>query len=505
MSHAGMSFPQLRVEARRALGNPDLQLAVKRATAKFHTGRIQELSELPDVDAMRDHFKQIRAATLAHLADHLETFERRAREAGAQVHWARDAAEANAIVIDLIRQHGETMVVKSKSMATEETRLNDALLEAGITPVETDLGEWIIQLAGEPPSHIVGPALHKTRQQVAELLSREVGRELSPDDIPGMTEAARGVLREKFLRAKIGISGANIGIAETGSIVLVTNEGNGRMVTSATQVHIAVMGIEKLTPTWDDAAVWVSLLARSGTGQPLSIYTNVITGPARPGDPDGPREVHIVLLDNGRSRLLGTTYEEVLQCIRCGACLNICPVYQSISGHAYGSPYSGPIGAVISPLLFGLEEYHALPHASSLCGACKYVCPARIDLPRMLLALRADLVKQDIIGGTERLIEESIAELLAHQRLFNGLTDLGRVGQIPLARGGALALPTALNPAGERSLPCLAPRSFHEIWPELAGPGEAQPSRYPPRRLILAALLVGLLILLRTLFRREEH
>ncbi len=392
------TFPEFRERAIKAIGDPQLQRAIDGATLNFRTGRETALAELPDADALRDHFKAIRSATLARLADHLETFERQATAAGAIVHWARDAAEARDIVIGIARQHGVDLAVKSKSMATEEIHLNRALDEAGITPVETDLGEWIIQLAGETPSHIVGPALHKTREQVADLFSREVGRPLPPDDIPGLTAEARRILREKFLAAGIGISGANLGVAETGSIVLVTNEGNGRLVTSAPPVHVAVMGIEKIAPTWDDAAVWLQLLARSSTGQPLSIYTTAITGPARADDPDGPREVHIVLLDNGRSRQLGTQYEEVLQCIRCGACLNICPVYQEVGGHSYGHAYSGPIGAVLVPVMFGLEEHAALPHASSLCGACLDVCPARIDLPRMLLALRAEEAERHQIG-----------------------------------------------------------------------------------------------------------
>jgi L-lactate dehydrogenase complex protein LldF len=352
-------------------------------------------------------------------------------------------------------------------MATEEIHLNHALSDAGITPVETDLGEWIIQLAGEPPSHIIGPALHKTRDQVAELLSREIGRPLDPDDIPAMTAEARIALREKFLAAGLGISGANLGVAETGSIVLVTNEGNGRLTTSAPPVHIAVMGIEKIAPTWDDAAVWLSLLGRSATGQPLSIYTSTITGPARPDDPDGPREMHIILLDNGRSRQIGTPYEEVLQCIRCGACLNVCPVYQEVGGHTYGSPYSGPIGAVIMPLLYGLHEHEALPQASSLCGACLDVCPVRINLPRMLLQLRTEEVQQRIMPWYERWGEEIIGVVLSHTRLYRTLTGIARVFQRPLVRRGSLRLPRRLNPAGERDLPALAPRSFRALWKDI--------------------------------------
>ncbi|HML24910.1 MAG TPA: LutB/LldF family L-lactate oxidation iron-sulfur protein [Aggregatilinea sp.] len=469
--NVGATFPQFRTQAIRAIHDPMLQRAIDGATLNFRTGRASALEELPDADVLRDHFKTIRSSTLARLADHLETFERNATAAGAQVHWARDAAEARGIVLSIARDHGADLVVKSKSMASEEIHLNQALAAAGIDPVETDLGEWIIQLAGETPAHIVGPALHKTREQVAELFSQEAGRVMPPDDIPGMTELARGILREKFLAAGIGISGGNIAVAETGTVVLVTNEGNGRLVTSAPPVHIAVVGIEKVAPTWDDAAAWLQLLARSATGQPLSIYTTAITGPARADDPDGPQEVHVVFLDNGRSRQLGTQYEEVLQCIRCGACLNACPVYQEVGGHTYGHPYSGPIGAVLVPLMFGLEEYAALPHASSLCGACLEACPARIDIPRMLLALRAEEVQRHVVSRPEHFVESAAATVMAHPRLYRTFTALGRFFQRPFVRKGGLRPPGPLNLGGDRALPALAKRSFRAQWSELEREG----------------------------------
>jgi L-lactate dehydrogenase complex protein LldF len=458
------TFREFRADAALALADPRLQQALEGATANFYEGRIQALAALPDAEALRDHFKAIRSATLAHLADHLETFEGQARAAGAQVHWARGPAEAVHIATDIAARHGVQTAVKSKSMVSEEIHLNRALRAVGITPVETDLGEWIIQLAGDPPSHIIAPAIHKTRQECAELFSREAGRQLSPDNIPELTAEARRLLREQFLAAGLGISGVNIAVAESGSVVLVTNEGNGRMVTSLPPVHIAIMGIEKLVPTWDDAAVWLSLLARSATGQPLSVYTTMITGPARPGDPDGPQEVHIIILDNKRSEMVGTAYEEALQCIRCGACLNACPVYKEAGGHSYGSPYSGPIGAVISPLLFGMEQYAALPHASSLCGACLEVCPARIDLPRMLLALRTQEVEADLPPWWERTLERAVAARFARLGPFRWLARLGRLFQTPFARNGWLRLPKRLNPAGSRRLPALARRSFRDRW-----------------------------------------
>jgi L-lactate dehydrogenase complex protein LldF len=457
------TFPQFRSRARRGILDEHLQQALDHTTEIYRTGRVEALGKLLDSEALRDHLKAIRSSTLARLAEHLETFERQALAAGAQVHWAHDGTEANGMLIDIARRHGVKMAVKSKSMVSEEIRTNAALAEAGIKPVETDLGEWIIQLAGEAPSHIVCPAIHKTRQQVAELFSRELNRPVSTE-IPALTNEARQTLREKFLAAGLGISGANMAVAETGSIVLVTNEGNGRMVTSLPPVHVAVVGIEKLVPTWADAAVWLELLARSATGQPLSVYTSVITGPARPDDPDGPQEVHVILLDNHRSDQIGTAYEEVLQCIRCGACLSVCPVYREVGGHTYGSPYSGPIGAVVSPLLFGLEGFEALPHASTLCGACLEVCPVRIDLPRMLLELRSQEVGERILPWYDRVVERLAASLLASSRRWSLLADLARRLVRPISRNGSLRLPGRLNPAQPRNLPTLSRRSFRAVW-----------------------------------------
>ncbi len=461
MSAQGSSFRQFRQSATIAIEDVRLQGALSGATGRFAAARAAALADVPEVEAMRDHLKAIRAATLANLAEHLATFERNAEASGAQVHWARDGAEASRIVLEIARRHEARLVAKSKSMVTEEIGLNQALLDSGIEPVETDLGEWIIQLAAEPPYHIIAPAIHKTRAQVADLFHEVTGEPMA-DDIPHLTAVARRLLRQKFLSADVGVSGANLAVAETGSVVLVTNEGNGRMVTSLPRVHVAVLGIEKIAPTWDEAAVWLSLLARSATGQPLSIYTTAITGPARPADPDGPEEVHVVLVDNGRSHLLNTHYEEVLQCLRCGACLNVCPVYRAAGGHAYGSPYSGPIGAVISPLLFGLAEYEALPHASSLCGACKDVCPVRIDLPRMLLQLRADEVAQGILPAPETLAERAAAALMSHAGLWEAGMRLLRWGQRPFLHNDHLQLP--LNLAGERQLPTLPPKSFRQMW-----------------------------------------
>ncbi len=455
---AVVNFHTFRQAAVQAIEDSHLQQALAGATGKFRTGREHALAEFPDADAVRDHLKAIRSATIARLADHLEVFERNAQAAGAVVHWAETGDEAVRIVLDIARQHGARLAVKSKSMTTEEIHLNRALEAAGITPVETDLGEWIIQLAGDPPAHIIAPAIHKTRQQVAELFSPLAGKPLPAEDIPLLTAEARRLLRDRFLAADLGISGANLAVAETGSIVLVTNEGNGRMVTSLPPVHVAIVGIEKVVPTWKHAATWLQLLARSATGQPLSVYTSIITGPARGDDPDGPNEVHIILLDNGRSTWLGTPYEEVLQCIRCGACLNVCPVYRKVGGHAYGSPYSGPIGAVVTPLIYGLENYPALPHASTLCGACLDVCPSRIDLPRMLLSLRVDVARSGLLPLTDRVGEHVAASVMRRPRLYRWMTRALRALLKPFTRNRTLRLPLA----GKRKLPALARRSFVE-------------------------------------------
>jgi L-lactate dehydrogenase complex protein LldF len=455
-----------RASARIALADIELRQSFEGATARFASARSRALADLPEAERMRDHFKAIREATLSNLGDHLRKFEDTATAQGTRVHWARDAAEARRIVIELAQQRNARLVVKSKSMATEEIHLNTALEQAGIVAVETDLGEWLIQRAGEPPSHIIAPAIHMTKQRAAELLTAASGRDLRSAEIPALTAEARRLLREQFLAADMGISGGNLLVAETGSLVLVTNEGNGRLVTSAPNVHVAVVGIEKVVPTWDEAAVWLSLLARSATGQPMSIYTSIISGPARRDDVDGPREVHIVLLDNGRSRLVGTVYEEILQCIRCGACLNACPVYGEVGGHAYGSPYSGPIGAVVSPLLFGLEDFEGLPQASSLCGACRDVCPAQIDIPRMLLALRADTVAQKLMPWAERVSERAAASLLESPRRMRLATGAGRILQKPFVLADEIQLPAGLDPTAGRALPKLAATSFRALWGE---------------------------------------
>jgi len=381
-----MPSPAFRSRIREGLENAALQEALQRATRSFLVSRAKAFADLPDAEAVRDRARAIRAHTIAHLDRYLEQFAREVERRGGKVFWAATAREACDYIVRLARSRGIPVVAKSKSMVSEEIGLNHALEAAGIRVVETDLGEFIIQLAGERPSHIITPAIHKRREDVSQLFQKHLG--MPPThEIPEMTAAARRALRQVFLDARMGISGVNFGIAESGTLVLVTNEGNGRMVTTLPPIHVALMGIERVVPTWEDAEILLRVLARSATGQALTAYTSFLTGPRRRGEPDGPEELHVVLVDNGRSRWLGTPLEEALYCIRCGACLNACPVYQAIGGHAYGSVYPGPIGSIVTPML-GDGNGAELAYASSLCGACQEICPVRIAIPDLLVRWR---------------------------------------------------------------------------------------------------------------------
>lgn len=371
----------------RALHDPQLHLALDRGTAIANAKRFKAFASFPDSDLVRDRARLIRAHTLSRLDSYLTQFAAAVQAAGGEVHFASDADSARRIILDLTRAQRVKLAVKSKSMIGEEIGLNHALEDAGVTVVESDLGEYIVQLAGETPSDVVSPAIHKTKEQVGELFHLKLGVPLSNDPVQ-MAAVARERLRKVFLTADLGISGVNFGVAETGTICIVTNEGNGRLTTTVPRLHIALMGMERLVPTLDDLSVLLQVLARSATGQKLSVYTTLLTGPRRSGDADGPEEMHIILLDNGRSRVLGTEVGEILYCIRCGACLKICPVFREIGGHAYGSVYPGPVGSVLTPALGGIAQWSDLPHASTLCGACREACPVRIDLPRMLLQER---------------------------------------------------------------------------------------------------------------------
>src|SRR5690349_7696870 len=373
----------------------NIPLAVQQATGRFVHTRAARVAELPDWEQMRQIASDIRTHTLENLDGYLTRLETAVRARGGQVHWASTAEDARRIVIQIAQEHNVTLAVKSKSMATEEIELNHALAAAGIEALETDLGEYIIQLAGTGPSHIIVPAVHLTKEEIAALFSRKLGID-APADPVELARIARETLREKFLNAQMGISGGNFLVAETGTLVMVTNEGNGRMCTTIPDLHVAVVGIDKVIPDWDSLVVFLKLLARSATGQKLSTYTQFITGPRREENEFGPKEFHLVLLDNGRSRVLKDPVgRDVLKCIRCGACANVCPVYKNVGGFAYGSFISGPIGAILTPQMLGTQAARELPYASTLCGACAEVCPVKIPIPTILRHLRRRVAQGD--------------------------------------------------------------------------------------------------------------
>jgi L-lactate dehydrogenase complex protein LldF len=458
----------LRDRAQQALGDRFLHEALDIATTKFIGLRREAFADFPQGERLRDRARAIKEATLQQLDHHLDRLIDNIERLGGHVHFATTADEARDIILDIARRTGARMAVKSKSMATEEIHLNDALTAAGITPVETDLGEYIIQLAHERPSHIIAPAIHKTKGQVAELFARELKREVAADP-EVLTRIARAELREKFLQADMGITGANFAVAETGTVVLVTNEGNGRMVTSLPRVHVAVMGVEKVVPSMTDLMVFLSVLAKSATGQKLSVYTTLVQGPRRPGELEGPEEFHLVLLDNGRIAQIGGTLREALYCLRCGACLNVCPVYREIGGHAYGYTYPGPIGILLTAMLNGPRSVKELSHASSLCGACADACPVRIDIPRMLIELRKEVDERKLAPWPERVVFKTFAWLLRRHALYRLGGPLGRLLQRPFVRAGRIrTLPLFFGHwTRTRDLPPVAAQTFQERWAAL--------------------------------------
>jgi len=392
-----------RENAARALADSRLQRALGNVKTGFILKRAAARAALPEFDALRDEATAIKTHVIGHLDIYLEEYERRVLASGGHVHWARDAAEARDIVLAICREAGAKTVTKGKSMVSEEIGLNPALEAANIRPVETDLGEYIIQLRGETPSHIIAPAVHLNRDQI-EGDFRSAHSDLPPErdlsEIVDLVGEARTVLRQKFLAADVGITGANFLIAETGSSVIVTNEGNGDLTQLLPRTHIVVASIEKLVPTLEDASTILRVLARSATGQEMTSYTTFSTGPRRDQDPDGPDAYHVVLLDNGRSEMLGTDFQDMLRCIRCGACLNHCPVYGAVGGHAYGSVYPGPMGAVLTPHLAGIHDAAHLPNASTFCGRCQAVCPMHIPLPKMMRHWRErDFAEQSALAA----------------------------------------------------------------------------------------------------------
>ncbi|MDW8298547.1 MAG: LutB/LldF family L-lactate oxidation iron-sulfur protein [Anaerolineae bacterium] len=460
------AFPQA---ATIALQDVQLQTALARGTGNAYQARLRAMSEVTDADALRRQARAAKLRALQNLPELLERFEANIAQRGATVLWAEDADACNRLVIDIARRHSVERVVKSKSMATEEIGLNHALESAGLSVVETDLGEYIVQLDGDTPSHIVMPIVHKTREQVRDLFAEKLG--MTPSDDPEvLTAFARQKLREAFLSAEMGITGANFLIAETGTVVIVTNEGNGRMCSSLPPVHVVIAGIEKVIESVADFATLVQLLTRSATGQRLSSYVHLMSGPAAPDDLDGPSHMYVILLDNGRSRIRETDYAEALACIRCGACLNACPVYQNVGGHAYGWVYSGPIGAVITPLLNGVKNAAPLPYASSLCGACQAACPVMINIPDLLLRLRADLVEA---GESSPALSAGIAawaRAMSSPRLYElgGAAARLATRALTAANGQVQRIPVPLlgNWTTNRDFPPFAAKSFRQLWRE---------------------------------------
>jgi L-lactate dehydrogenase complex protein LldF len=451
-----------------ALASPNLQMALNRLGETLALGNRNAFERLPGSSLLRDKARAIKDETLAHLDRYIEQLAAAVTARGGHVHFAADGAEANEIVARIARERGITKIVKSKSMVTEEIHLNRHLEVLGIEVTETDFGEFIIQLAGERPSHLVGPALHKTAEEMAELLNRTVNAHVTKDPHE-MAQFARGLLREKFARAEMGISGGNFLVAETGTLVIISNEGNARLTTSVPRIHVALVGIEKLIPTLADLPIFLKILARAATGQKMSIYSSLITGPRRPGEADGPEEFHLVLLDNGRSRILCGPMRESLFCIRCGACLNICPVYRKVGGHAYGGTYSGPIGAVITPLFDGLKENYHQPHASSLCGACQAACPVKIQIPELLIKNRAAQHEQHIAPRGEELIYRLWSRVMRSPRAYRLATAIARRVLPWFAIDGWLSrLPGPV--AGwtrSRDFPAPARQSFRDLWQQI--------------------------------------
>jgi L-lactate dehydrogenase complex protein LldF len=445
-------FPEA---ARRELANPQLRRNLRHATRTIREKRARAVAEVENWQQLRDAGAAIKRDVMANLDRYLVEFEQAATAAGARVHWANDAGEANRLITAIVSGHGGGEVIKVKSVTTDEIGLNEALAESGAEPIETDFAELILQLDGDWSSHFLVPAIHRNRTEIRDLFRRTIGGPDLTDEPAELAETARRYLRERFLRARIGVSGANFAIADTGTLVILESEGNGRMCTTLPELLISVVGIEKLLPRFEHLGVFMQLLPRSSTAERMNPYTSLFTG-VTPGD--GPRELHIVLLDNGRSDVLADPAgREALHCIRCSACLNVCPVYERTGGHAYGSVYPGPIGAILTPQLEGIERAASLPFASSLCGACYEVCPVKIDIPRVLVHLRGCAPKR----GGERRAMRTLAWLFGDERRYRRAQRLARVLPARLVGRGPVSGWTQ-----SRELPPVAAQTFREWWSE---------------------------------------
>ena len=447
-----------------ALHDPLLQRALANAAGGFIGKRAKAVAEVPEFEALREAARQRKDEILAELDLWLERYEAQVRAVGGQVHWARDAEDARAIIRALCARAGAKTVAKGKSMVSEEIGLNEALAADGLEVIETDLGEYIVQLAKEPPSHIIAPAVHKTKEQVAELFAEHHGTTPEPT-VSGLVTEARQQLRRAFFRADVGITGANFLIAETGASVIVTNEGNGDLTQTLARVHIVTAGIEKVVPALEDATLFLRLLARSATGQDSETYTTYSMGPRRADDPDGPQEYHVVLVDNGRSRMLGGPWREMLRCIRCGACMNHCPVYGAIGGHAYGWVYPGPMGSVLTPLFVGLDTAYDLPNACTLNGRCGEVCPVKIPLPDLIREVRHAQQRDGLHPPAEQRVKALWRRVAERPALYHGLERLAVRLLATFGRKGRIRrLPGLSGWTDARDLPAPAGRTFLELW-----------------------------------------
>ncbi len=455
------NFP---LAAKKLIGDTQLRHNVRHATDVIRNKRAKVVSEVADWQQLRDAGHEIKQHTLRHLDFYLEQFEAACTKAGGHVHWARDADEANQIVVGLVQAHRANEVIKVKTMTSDEVRMNAALEAAGITPHETDLADLIVQMGNDKPSHIVVPALHRNKMEIRRIFMEKMGLSELGDRPEDLAAAARLYLREKFLRVPVAISGANFAVAETGGVCVVESEGNGRMCVTLPKVLISLVGIEKIIPRFEDLEVFLQLLPRSATGERMNPYNSFWTG-VTPGD--GPQEFHVVLLDNGRTTVLkDEEARETLDCIRCGACLNACPVYRQTGGHAYGSVYGGPIGAILTPQLQSMEHSQSLPYASSLCGACYEVCPVKINIPEILIHLRNKVVERGDDPLTERFAMKAAAVALSDSSLLGMAQTLGRIGQIPFATDGVIShLPGMLSGwTAVRDLNSIPKESFRAWW-----------------------------------------
>ncbi len=457
-----------------ALHDVHLQDALARTREGFVDKRREVVEQLPEFESLKSIAREIKEHTLSHLDFYLQRFEQNVQKRGGHVHWAQTPAQAQQMIVEICAQAGAKKIIKGKSMVSEEMEINGALQQNGFEVLETDLGEYILQLAGEIPSHIIAPAIHKTKAQVSDLFyanHKQHGMHERLTDREDLVNQARQVLRKAFVSADVGITGANFLVAETGSHVLVTNEGNGDLSSILPRVHIVTAGIEKLVPTLDDLMVILRLLARSATGQEKEAYNSIYSGPKRDDDLDGPQEYHVVLLDNGRSDMLGNEFREMLRCIRCGACLNHCPVWGSVGGHAYGWIYSGPMGAVLTPLMQGLDKSRDLPNACTLNGRCQEVCPMQIPLPRMLRSLRVRDFEQKLGNARARWMLRLWAWLAKKPWLYRVLMNTSmRVLKFAARKNGALSwLPFGSGWTATRDFPAPEGESFQTQWRKQRG------------------------------------